>query len=113
MTMTDHEPPPYFDDGEPITGWKLISRNDSVVAMIETLLDMPPRREFNKKEFANLADVSRKSVHTHLPLLLELSIVEEVPETVPTRYRFNPESEISEALIKLDGAINNAGPFAN
>lgn len=105
-------PPPGFDDDVPITGWELIARKESLVAMIETLLGLPPHREFNKKEFADLADVSRKSVHTHLPVLQELNIVEEVPETTPTRYRFNAESDVGQALIQLDAAINSAGPFA-
>lgn len=110
MARQSEQPPPGFENDEPITGWKLIAQNPSVVAMIETLLDLPPRREFNQKEFSELAGVSRKSVHTHLGVLEDLGIVEEVPQTAPTRYRFNPESEVSKALIRLDGAVNNAGP---
>lgn len=109
MARGQTQPPPGFDDDEPITGWKLIAQNPSVVAMIETLLDLPPRREFNQKEFAELAGVSRKSVHTHLGILEHLGIVEEVPDTSPTRYRFNAESDVSQALIRFDGAISNVG----
>lgn len=98
--------------GEPVTGWKLLAKNDSVVEIVDTLLDMPPRREFNQTELAEFAGVSRKSVHNHLPLLRDLDIVETVPGTTPTRYRFVADSEIAEALIRLDGAVNRAGPGA-
>lgn len=104
------EPSP--DAGEAPTGWGVIAKNDSVVEILDTLLDMPPHREFNKSELAEFADVSRKSVHNHIDLLLYLGIMTEVPETSPTRYRFNPENEVAEAFIRLDAAVNNAGPHA-
>lgn len=113
MASNRDAPPSGFDAGEPVSGWELLARNDSVVRMIEALLSLPPAREFNQKEFSQLADVSRKSVHTHLPRLEELRIVEEVEGSAPTRYRFNPESEVSQALIKLDAAINHEGPNVN
>lgn len=100
------------DVEEPTTGWKLIARNDSVVDVIDTLLDVPPRREFNKSELAEHADVSRKSVHSHIDLLVALEVLEEVPGTSPQRYRFDPQSPVSSALVRLDGAVNNAGPFS-
>jgi len=99
------------DMGSP-TGWQILAGKQSRTEMINALLNMPPHREFNKSELADFADVSRKSVHTHLPVLEQLGIVEEVPESSPQRYRFNTDSEIAELLIKLDGAANNAGPHA-
>lgn len=98
--------------GERPTGWAVLAKNDSVVDILDTLLDMPPHREFNKSELAEFADVSRKSVHNHIDLLLHLELVEEVPETTPTRYRFNTDSEIARKLMQLDGAVNAAGPHA-
>lgn len=98
--------------GETATGWGILARSSSIVDIIDTLLDLPPHREFNKSELAELADVSRKSVHNHLDLLVELKIVTEVPDTSPQRYRFAPDSDVSRALIQLDGAVNNAGPHA-
>lgn len=110
--MTKAESADTVDSGVdgPVTGWELIARNRSVVAMITALLDLPPHREFNKTELADFADVSRKSVHTHLPLLYDIGVVTEVPNTNPTRYRFNVENEVSKAVINLEGAVNNAGP---
>lgn len=94
------------------TGWQLLAGKQSRTKMINALLNMPPHREFNKSELANFADVSRKSVHTHLPILEELGIVKAVSNSSPQRYRFNTDSEIAELLIKLDGAANNAGQHA-
>lgn len=100
------------ESGDAPTGWAVLAKNNSVVDIIETLLDMPPTREFNKSELADHADVSRKSVHNHIDLLHELDIVQEIPETVPTRYQFVPESDVSQALMKLDSVVNAAGPNA-
>lgn len=110
MQNTKDRPDVQIDS--PITGWEVIASSDAVVAMVDSLLDLPQHREFNKSELAEFADVSRKSVHTHIDLLLHLDLVREVEGTTPTRYRFNSESEIAEQLIKLDAAVNNAGPHA-
>lgn len=100
------------ESGDAPTGWTILAKNDSVVDIIDTLLDMPPHREFNKSELADHADVSRKSIHTHIDLLCHLDIVREVEDTVPTRYRFVPESDVSQALMRVDHAVNAAGPRA-
>ena len=107
-----HSIEPPAEAGSVPTGWGIIAKNDSVVEIVDTLLDIPARREFNKSELAELSDVSRKSVHNHVDLLLHLEIIEEVPETIPTRYRFNPESPVAEAIMKLDSAVNATGPYA-
>lgn len=103
---------PPDDAPESPSGWQVIAKSEAVVDIIDALLNLPAHREFNKSELADFADVSRKSVHTHLPLLRQIGIIEEVPDTTPTRYRFDPSTEVSELLIKLDGAVNRAGPHA-
>lgn len=105
-------PRTHVEAGDVATGWTVIAKNDSVVDIIDTLLDMPQKREFNKSELAEFAGVSRKSVHNHIDLLLQLEVVAEVPGTSPQRYRFDADSEVAEHLIRLDGAVNNAGPHA-
>lgn len=77
--------------------------------MIDALLDLQPRREFNQTELAELAGVSRQSVGRHLELLLETGIIEPVANTNPQRYRFDEKSSVSEAIVRLDGAMNAAG----
>ncbi|WP_424004851.1 winged helix-turn-helix domain-containing protein (plasmid) [Haloarcula salina] len=92
----------------PRSGWQTIAGTESVVKMVDALLSLPPKREFNQSELAEFADISRKSVHTHLPRLKDIGIITEVPESTPTRYRFDTDSEVAKQLIKLDGAVNNA-----
>lgn len=94
------------------TGWLTLTKRESVPYIIDALLDAPPHREFNQSELARRAGVSRQSVARHLDLLVGVGIVEPVPETRPTRYRFDPENPVSEALIQLDGAMNAAGTIA-
>jgi len=77
---------------------------------VDALLDNPLHREFNQRELAQEAGVSRQSVRRHLDLLLEVDILEPVENTSPQRYRFNASSDVSEAIIKLDGAMNTAAP---
>jgi DNA-binding transcriptional ArsR family regulator len=95
------------------TGWLVLTKNESAAKIVDALLDLPPTREFNQTELAEQADVSRQSVKNHLDLLLGLDVLEEVEGTRPQRYRFNAESDVSEAIIRLDGAVNAAGPGAD
>ncbi len=92
------------------TGWLVLAKHESAAKIVDALLDLPGNREFNQSELAEEADVSRQSVANHLDLLLGVDILDPVSGTSPQRYRFNPESDVSKALIRLDGAINAAGP---
>ncbi|GAB3036809.1 MarR family transcriptional regulator [Natronobiforma cellulositropha] len=89
------------------SGWLALTKNDSVCMMVDALLDFPPYREFNQTELARMSNVSRQSVNRHIDLLAGLGIIELVEGTSPRRYRFDAENPISEALIRLDGAISN------
>lgn len=91
------------------SGWLVLTKHRSVAFIIDALLDLPEYREFNQKELANFAGVSRKSVNRHLDLLKTADIISEVPNSSPTRFRFNPESPISQAIIQIDGAMNQIG----
>lgn len=49
------------------SGWLHLTQHDSVPILIDALLDLPPRREFNKTEFAEHAGItpdSRELYHT-------------------------------------------------
>jgi DNA-binding transcriptional ArsR family regulator len=94
------------------SGWLALTKHGSVVRVVDALLDLPPHREFNQSELAEHADVSRQSVSRHLDLLLAAEVIEAVEDTRPQRYRFDPESDVSRAIIQLDGAMNGAGPEA-
>lgn len=92
------------------TGWLVLARNESVATIVDVLLDRPPHSQFTQTELAEAAGVSRQSVHRHLDLLLDLGVLEPVDDTSPQRYRFVPDSEVGEAIVRLDGAVNAAGP---
>lgn len=114
MSNSETEPPPEsggFRDEYP-SGWLVLTKREAASKIIDALLDLPPHREFNQTELADLAGVSRQSVGRHRDLLVGIDVIEPVPGTSPQRYRFNPESDVSEAIIRLDGAMNAAGPYA-
>lgn len=91
------------------SGWMAIAENTSVAHIIDAVLDLPGHREFTKTELSEMADVSRQSVYAHLDFLLAIGVLQPVEDTSPQRYRFAPESEVSRALVELDGAVNRAG----
>lgn len=91
------------------TGWLVLARHDSVARIVDALLDRPAHDQFTQTELADAAGVSRQSVHRHLDLLLELGVLEPVDDTSPQRYSFVPDSEVGEAIVRLDGAVNAAG----
>lgn len=109
MPTSEHNETKKLRDDYP-SGWLALTRNESVAYMIDALLDARPGRGFNQTELAEQAGVSRQSVRRHLDLLVSTGIVAEVEDSSPQRYRFNPESDVSKAIIELDGAMNAAAP---
>lgn len=95
------------------SGLMALMKKESIAYILDALLDATPHREFNQSELARAAGVSRQTVNRHLDLLVGLGIMDEVADTSPTRYRFDPESDVSTALITLERAINTAGPFTD
>jgi DNA-binding transcriptional MocR family regulator len=92
----------------PVTRWLALTRHESVQHMIDTLLDLPPHREFNQSELADMVNVSRASVNRHCDLLRTVGVIESVEGTSPPRYRFDAENPVSEAIIRVDGQMNRA-----
>lgn len=90
------------------TGWLELTKRDDVPIIIDALLCSPPRTEFDETELAEHAGVSRQSVSKHIDRLLELDVLEAVPDTSPTRYRM-PESAVVKELFELNSALNAAG----
>jgi len=72
-----------------------------VPILIDALLDLPPGREFNKSEFADHAGVTRQTVGNYIDLLLEVEIVEEVPNTSPRRYQVAASDVFEEILPSI------------
>jgi predicted AAA+ superfamily ATPase len=90
------------------SGWLYLTQHDAIPVLVDALLDLPPNREFNKTEFAEHAGVTRQTVGTYTDLLLEVELIEEVPNTSPRRYRV-AESNVVRELFELNSALNNVG----
>jgi DNA-binding IclR family transcriptional regulator len=73
--------------------------------MIDALMDAPDYH-FSKSKLADHAGVSRQSVHTHLPLLLRLDIVQEVEDTSPETYTLNSSEDLVQELHRITGLVN-------
>lgn len=91
------------------TGWLVLARHESVAKIVDALLDRSAHDQFTQTELADAAGVSRQSVHRHLDLLLDIGVLEPVENSTPQRYAFVPDSEVGEAIVRLDGAMNAAG----
>lgn len=89
------------------SGFLYLTRHESVPILVDALLDLPPGREVTKTELADHAGVTRQTVSTYVDLLLEVDILEEVPNTSPQRYRV-AESEVVQELFELNSALNAA-----
>lgn len=89
------------------SGWVYLTQNDHAQLLVDALIDGYPD-SFNKTELADFAGVSRDTVHDHLNLLLELNVAEEAGRGRRTRYRFDPESDVSEAVVQVDAAVRDA-----
>jgi hypothetical protein len=87
------------------SGWRVLSRHDSVSYMIDALMDAPDHH-FSKSKLAEHAGVSRQSVHTHLPLLLHLDVVEVVEDSSPEKYTLDSGQDLVRNLHRLNGLIN-------
>ncbi len=87
------------------SGFLYLTRHESVPILVDALLDLPPGQEVNKTGFAEHAGVTRQTVSNYVDRLLELDVVEEVPNTSPTRYRV-AESDVVRELFELNSALN-------
>ncbi|UHH25561.1 helix-turn-helix domain-containing protein [Halobacterium noricense] len=90
------------------SGWFYLTQHDAVPILVDALLDLPPNREFNKTELAEHAGVTRQTVGTYTDLLVEVELIEAVPETSPRRYRV-ADSAVVQELFGLNSALNNVG----
>lgn len=88
------------------SGWLYLTQHDAIPILVDALLDLPPNREFNKTELAEHAGVTRQTVGNYTDLLLEVELIEEVPNTSPRRYRV-ADSDVVRELFELNSALNN------
>jgi hypothetical protein len=90
------------------SGLLYLLQHESVPILLDALLDLPPGREFNKTELADHAGVTRQTVGSYTDLLLEVEVIEGMPNTSPQRYRL-AESAVVDELFALNSALNAAG----
>ncbi|REA03908.1 hypothetical protein DEQ92_12255 [Haloferax sp. Atlit-6N] len=88
------------------SGWLYLTQHDAIPILVDALLDLPPNREFNKTEFADHAGVTRQTVGNYTDLLIEVELIEEVPDTSPRRYRVT-DSNVVRELFGLNSALNS------
>ena len=87
------------------SGWLYLTQHDSIPVLVDALLDWPTDREFTVQEFADHAGVVRQTVSKHREVLLEVELIEEVPDTYPQRYRIT-DSPATKELFAFNSAIN-------
>ncbi len=88
------------------SGWLYLTQHDAIPILVDALLDLPPNREFNKTELGEHAGVTRQTVGNYTDLLLEVELIEEVPNTSPRRYRV-ADSTVVRELFELNSALNS------
>ena len=90
------------------SGWLYLTQHEAIPILVDALLDLPPNREFNKTELAEHAGVTRQTVGNYTDILLEVELIEEVPDTSPRRYRV-ADSDVVRELLELNSALNSVG----
>lgn len=90
------------------SGWLYLTQHESIPLLVDALLDWPPNREFTVQEFADHAGVVRQTVRRYIDVLVDVELIETVPETYPRRYRLT-DSAVTRELFELNSAINTAG----
>ena len=89
------------------SGFLYLTQHESIPILIDALLDLPPGREVTQTELADHTGVTRQTVSNYLDLLLEVEIIEEVPNTSPQRYQV-ANCDVVQELFELNSALNAA-----
>lgn len=89
------------------SGWLYLCQHESVHFMIDALLQVDPRKEFNQTELAEFAGVSSQSVRRHIDKLVELGVVAETAGG--RRYHYNLDSEVGQLVAELNAELNAIG----
>ncbi|AGB16761.1 hypothetical protein Halru_2174 [Halovivax ruber XH-70] len=89
------------------SGWLYLCRHESVHFIIDALLQVDPKKEFNQTELAEFAGISRQSVRRHIDRLVELGVVAETAGG--KRYHYNIESPVGQLIAELNGELAAIG----
>jgi len=89
------------------SGWMEVSRYETLVLIIDALLESPASREFTVQELADKAGSTKKSVEKRIESLVELGIVERLEKgREESRYSLNNQSPITRKLYELNETVN-------
>ncbi|WP_336021822.1 hypothetical protein [Halobellus salinisoli] len=113
MNSTENGPDMKKVRRENPSSWLELTDNQTLPLIIDSLLDSPPGREFNKQELGRHAGVSRESVRKYIETLLKFGIIKEVPQTKPQRYTLNDKGKATIELFELKSALNAAATSEN
>lgn len=89
------------------SAWMRLTRYETVRLLIDALLEAPPGHQFNKSELERRTGLSREAIREHLPLLVELGVVNELDEGQWPEYRLNTEGKVTRELFALNSALNS------
>lgn len=89
------------------SGWLTLTRYETVRLLVDALLEAPPEYEFNKSELERRTGLSREAIREHIPLLVDLGVVEEVDTGGWTEYRLNDDGKVTKELFELNSAVNS------
>lgn len=84
------------------SGWMEVSRCETLVLLIDALLESNPTREFTAGELADKAGTTRKSVNNHIDSLVRLGVVKRLSDRSTDRYTLNEKSPITQKLFELN-----------
>ncbi|MDB2246535.1 hypothetical protein PM076_17795 [Halorubrum ezzemoulense] len=84
------------------SGWMELSRYETLVLIVDKLLESSPDREFTQRELANQAGCSETSVENRIGSLTRLGVVNELEDREPIRYELNEHSPITQKLYELN-----------
>lgn len=89
------------------SGWLYLCQHESVHLMIDALVQVDPRKEFNQTELAEFAGVSRQSVRRHIDKLVECGVVTETAGG--RRYHYNLDSPVGQLIAELNTELTAIG----
>ena len=88
------------------SGWMELTRFETLVLVLDALLESPSSREFTTRELANKAGPSKRSVESRISALVELGVVtRHIEGREKPRYSINEGNPIVQRLYDLNTTV--------
>lgn len=89
------------------SGWMEITRYETLVLVVDALLEAPGAREYTQKELASKAGTAEKSVDNHISTLVDIGVLQKLEkDREEARYTLNNQSPITHKLYELNDTVN-------